>query len=143
MPKGRCDFRDHGFLWRGEMNSKLDTRQNGLDMLRWIASGAVLIAAVGGFYVLSEQSVLYAVLLLLAALGIAVAIVWSTAIGLQVRSFLAEARMEVRKVVWPTRQRTMQITLYVLLMVIVVGIFLWLLDMFFLWIVELATGRGN
>ena len=125
------------------MNSKLDTRQNGLDMLRWIASGAVLIAAVGGFYVLSEQSVLYAVLLLLAALGIAVAIVWSTALGLQVRSFLAEARMEVRKVVWPTRQRTMQITLYVLLMVIVVGIFLWSLDMFFLWIVELATGRGN
>ena len=41
----------------------------------------------------------------------------------------AGARAEVRKVVWPTRQETMQTTLVVMVMVVVVGIFLWLLDM--------------
>ena len=125
------------------MNSKLETRQSGLDTLRWGLSGLILVAAVGAFYVLSETSILYAILLLLASSVVAVTVVWSTVVGKKTRAFLADARTEVRKVVWPTRQRTIQTTLYVLLMVIVVGIFLWLLDMFFLWIVEMATGRGN
>ena len=123
--------------------NKVEAQQSGPDLLRWVLSGAVLVGAVGAFYVLSEESTLYAIVALLAAVGVAVAVVWSTAKGKQARGFVADARTEVRKVVWPTRQRTVQVTLYVLLMVIVIGLFLWLLDMFFLWIVELATGRGG
>ena len=132
-----------GLAWQGEMNSKVETQQSALDIFRWVAAAMVLVAAVAVFYTLSEASTLYAILGLLVALVLAVGIVWSTAISRQVRVYLADTRMEVRKVVWPTRQRTVQMTIYVLVMVVIVGIFLWLLDMFFLWVVELATGRGG
>ena len=45
--------------------------------------------------------------------------------------------------VWPTRQETMQTTLIVVVMVILVGIFLWLLDVVLLWAVSLLTGSGR
>ena len=125
------------------MNSKVEAQQSALDIFRWVAAGIVLVAAVAVFYTLSEESILYAILGLLAALVLAVGMVWSTATGKQARIYLADTRMEVRKVVWPTRQQTVQTTIYVLVMVVIVGIFLWLLDMFFLWVVELATGRGG
>ena len=51
--------------------------------------------------------------------------------------------LEVRKVVWPTRAETLQTTLAVLLMVLLVGIFLWLLDMFLLWAIQILTGQGS
>ncbi|MEA2094042.1 MAG: preprotein translocase subunit SecE, partial [Pseudomonadota bacterium] len=49
---------------------------------------------------------------------------------------------EVRRVVWPSRQETVQTTLVVLLMVLLVGIFLWLLDMVLLWAIQILTGQG-
>lgn len=58
-------------------------------------------------------------------------------------TFAKEARTEVRKVVWPTRKETLQTTGIVLIMVIIVGIMLWLLDMFLLWGVKLLTGQGG
>ena len=58
-------------------------------------------------------------------------------------SFAKEARTEVRKVVWPTRKETLQTTGIVLVMVVIVGILLWLLDMFLLWAVQLLTGQGG
>jgi preprotein translocase subunit SecE len=58
-------------------------------------------------------------------------------------SIYTRARTEVRKVVWPNRTETTQTTLYVIIMVIIIGIFLWLLDMFLLWATRLLTGQGG
>lgn len=58
-------------------------------------------------------------------------------------AFAREARVELRKVIWPTRQETLQTTLVVLVMVVVVAIFLWLLDMLLLWAVNGLTGLGG
>jgi preprotein translocase subunit SecE len=47
------------------------------------------------------------------------------------RAFLTlclEARTEIRKVVWPSRQETTQTTIVVLIVVFVVALILWLLD---------------
>jgi preprotein translocase subunit SecE len=48
--------------------------------------------------------------------------------------------MEVRKVVWPTRQETVQTTFMVILAVIIIGIFLWLIDMLLAQAIQLITG---
>ena len=53
------------------------------------------------------------------------------------------ANTEVRRVVWPSRTETLQTTLAVLVVVLLVGIFLWLLDMLLLWAVQLLTGQGG
>jgi preprotein translocase subunit SecE len=60
-----------------------------------------------------------------------------------IREFFLESRTEVRKVVWPSRQETVQTTLIVFAVVIVMGIFLWLVDMVLLEIVRAVTGQGG
>lgn len=109
-----------------------------------LAVAAVLLSgAVVAFYYFSDQSTLLRVLGLLAAAGVAVFIAAQTAKGGQALAFLGDARTEVRKVVWPTRQETIQTSLIVFVMVVIVGIMLWLLDMFLLWAVRLLTGQGG
>jgi preprotein translocase subunit SecE len=51
--------------------------------------------------------------------------------------------MEVRKVVWPTRQETIQTTLIVIVMVFLLGILLWLFDMVLMSILRFLTGQGG
>ena len=58
-------------------------------------------------------------------------------------NFLREVRDELRKVVWPTREETVQTTLVVMIVVTVVAIALWLLDMFLGWAVQYLTLRGG
>jgi preprotein translocase subunit SecE len=53
-----------------------------------------------------------------------------------------ESVAETRKVVWPTRKETIQTTLAVFALVVVVAIFLWIVDLGFLWMVEKLLGRG-
>jgi len=106
-------------------------------------SGAVLLLLVGvvGFYYFGDASTLYRVLALLAVAGVAVGIIMTTQPGQGAWSFLQESRTEVRKVVWPSRQETVQTTLIVIAVVILIGIFLWLVDMFLGWAVQLFIGQ--
>jgi preprotein translocase subunit SecE len=73
----------------------------------------------------------------------AVALVYQTTIGQQVWQFFVDSRMEVRKIVWPTQEETMQTTLVVFVMVLVMGIMLWLFDMMLVAIVRALTGQGS
>ncbi len=125
------------------MNSKVETERSGLDTAKLVAAVTLLVAAVIGFYYYADHSLLLRVLGLLAAAGIALVIVAQTAVGGRLLGFAADARTEVRKVVWPTRQETIQTTLVVFAVVIFMGILLWLLDMLLLWAVRLLTGQGG
>jgi len=71
---------------------------------------------------------------MLAVAATAFFIVSTTDIGRRGIGFARDARVEVRKVVWPTRQETLQTTIAVLIMVFLVAIMLWLID--------LALGSG-
>jgi preprotein translocase subunit SecE len=102
----------------------------------------VLIAGIVGFYYFEAQSQLYRVLGLLAVAGVAVAIVMQTAMGRGTWHFAVDSRIEVRKVVWPSRQETVQTTLIVFAMVLVMGIVLWLFDTALGAILKALTGQG-
>ncbi|MDJ0778556.1 MAG: preprotein translocase subunit SecE [Gammaproteobacteria bacterium] len=93
----------------------------------------VLIAGVVGFYYFEEESQLLRVLGMLAVAAVAFAIAATSHQGRAGLAFVKDARVEVRKVVWPTRQETLQTTIAVLFMVILVAIMLWLFDMFLGW----------
>ena len=113
------------------------------DFLKWVV--AIVLIAVGmvGFYYFSDQSLLARVVGLLALSGIAIFLASTTAKGKESLEFLGEAHTEVRKVVWPTRQETIQTTAIVLGMVLLVAIFIWMLDSALFWIVSSLTGRGS
>ena len=125
-------------LW--QMAAKTDAQGSALDTAKLALAALLLGSGVIAFYWYQDQSTLYRVLGLLAITGVAVAIAWTTAKGRDVVSFLQDSRTEVRKMVWPSRAETMQTTLVVFLVVIIVGIFLWLLDMFLGWLIQFVIG---
>jgi len=113
------------------------------DSAKLVFAVAIVAAGIYGFYYFADQSQLYRVLGILVVGLMALGVVLTTHQGQDAWGFIKDARMEVRKVVWPSRQETIQTTMIVIVMVFIVGIILWLLDMFLLWGVRLLTGQGS
>ena len=122
------------------MSAKTDAGTPRLDTLKLLTAAVIVTVAVVAFYYFSDYSLLLRVIGLLAAVGAAVGIVLTTEVGINFLGFTQDSRTELRKVVWPTRAETVQTSLIIILMVIIMGIFLWLLDMFLFWLVRLLTG---
>ena len=116
---------------------------NKLDTFKLILAIVVLLAGIAGFYYYEAEGLLYRVLGLLAFVLVALGMVYTTNLGQSVVGFGREARAEVRKVVWPSRQETVQTTLMVIVAVIIIGIFLWLIDMMLVNAVQYLTGQGG
>ncbi len=115
------------------MVTKTEQTTSALDTFKLMTAVAVLIAGVVGFYYFEDESQLLRVLGMLAVAVVAFLIAATTDVGQRSLGFVKDARVEVRKVVWPTRQETLQTTIAVLFMVILVAIMLWLFDMFLGW----------
>ena len=113
---------------------------SGLDTVKLLLSLGTLVAGIVAFYYFKEESQLFRVLGLLAVAGIAFYIAATTYTGKKSLGFAKDARVEVRKVVWPTRQETTQTTIAVLVMVVIVAIMLWLIDMFLGWGIRSLLG---
>ena len=107
-----------------------------VDIVKWVAAALVLTAGVAGFYYYAEQFLPYRVLALLAATAVSLGIAYNTVAGKAMWTYFQDSRAELRKVVWPTRAETMQTTLVVAIVVVVVGVLLWLLDIGFGWAIR-------
>lgn len=103
----------------------------------------ILIAGFASFYMLAEQPVVFRVLSVLIGLGAAAAVFWTTPKGKEIFGFLIEAKNEAKRVVWPTRKETIQMTLVVFIFVVLAAIFLAFVDIGFSYIINLILGRGN
>jgi preprotein translocase subunit SecE len=125
------------------MNAKVETEGGRLDSLKLGIAVLILGGGIYAFYHFEEQLLVLRVLGLLALAGISIFIAAQSAMGKSILGFITGAQREVRRVVWPSRAETMQTTLAVVLMVLLVGIFLWLLDMLLLWAIQLLTGQGS
>ncbi len=126
------------------MVAKTETEESGaLDTVKLVAAVVLLIAGIAQFYYFEGESLLYRVLGLLGFVVLAGFVVYTTRLGRNVWGFAKDARAEVRKVIWPTRQETMQTTLMVVVMVFVMGIMLWLIDMVLRWGILVLTGQGG
>lgn len=122
------------------MNAKAEPVQFRLDALKWVFVLALVAASVVGNSYFDGQPLLYRVLALVVVAGVALFVSVNTAKGHSFWSLLREASVEVRKVVWPTRQETNQTTLIVVAVVIVMGFILWLLDTFLGWLASQIIG---
>ena len=125
------------------MSSSAEATGVSLDIAKLAVAALLLIGGIFAFYYFAEWSALLRVIGLLAIGGAAIAVAFQTQPGRQLWQFVSDARMEVRKVVWPTRQETVQTTLIVMAMVVVLGIVLWLFDMILMGILRFLTGHGG
>jgi preprotein translocase subunit SecE len=120
-----------------------EIQAGGADTAKLAAAVTLLVGGIAAFYWFADQSLLMRVLGLLVVAGISIFIASQTAVGHSVISFLGDTRTEVRKVVWPTRAETMQTVMAVLFVVVLMGVVLWMLDMFLLWAIRILTGQGG
>lgn len=122
------------------MNANTEVNAGGLDGLKWLVVVLLLAAGIGGNFYYAEYSLLYRVLGLLVLAFVAAFVAVQTVQGAAFWKLAKEARTEIRKVVWPTRQETTQTTLIVVAFVIVMALILWGLDTLLGWLVSLAIG---
>ena len=125
------------------MNARTEAGASSLDTVKLAVAALVLMGAIYGFYYFEDYSGLLRVVGLLVAAAGAAAIALQTEAGRQLWRFVGDARMEVRKVFWPSRQETLQTTLVVVAMVLILGIILWLFDMVLMNILRFLTGQGG
>jgi len=106
---------------------------------------AVLIVAAGvvGYYLLASQPSWIRWAAVVVSLVLAAVVAAFTRYGTEFFRFVELARIELRKIVWPTRQETLQTTLVVFGFVIVAGIFFWVLDLVLAWATKALTGTGG
>lgn len=111
------------------------------DRVKWVFIVVLIAAGIWANY--NYGQVAWALRLagwiILACLLLAVAS--QTRAGRAVWRFAKEARLELHKVVWPTRPETVQTTMIVIAMVVLMSLILWGLDTVLLWVVSLLTGH--
>ena len=122
------------------MNVKAEARDSRFDMLKWLLVAALVVTGVVGNQYFSAEPILYRVLALLVIAALAGVIALQTSKGKAFWVLAKEARVEIRKVVWPTRQETTQTTLIVVAVVLVMALLLWGLDSLLGWLVSLIVG---
>jgi len=122
------------------MVAKAEVTTNSTDTVKLVAAAALVLAGLVAFYYFEGQSLLLRVVGLLVIAGLAAFVVYQTDLGKRTVEFFRDARTEVRKVVWPSRAETTQTTLTVFIIVVIVGIFLWLLDMLLAFLFRFVTG---
>ena len=99
-----------------------------LDVLKWGVVLALVGAGIAGNAYFADESLLYRLLALLVLAVVAGFVALQTAKGRSFWLLLKEARVEIRKVVWPTKSETQKTTLIVMAVVVMVGLLLWALD---------------
>lgn len=115
-------------------NPTIETVSTGTDKAKLAGVAVLVVGAVVAFYALGQQDLWLRVLALLALIGVAVVVFFTSEPGKQLIAYGRDSVKEVRKVVWPSRQEAMQMTGYVFAFVVVMALFLWLTDKTLEWV---------
>ena len=121
--------------------SQVETVNTGADKAKLAAVVALVIASVTGFYLLGKQGAVVQWVALIVGLAAAAGVFLVSEPGRQFVAFARDAWREVKKVVWPTRKETLQMTAYVFAFVVIMALFLWFTDKTLEWVLyDLVLG---
>ena len=115
----------------------------GADSAKLAVAVVLLLGGIVAFYALHAQPDWQRWLAVVAGVALGIVVFGLSQRGREFFQFVVESRVELRKVVWPTRQETGMTTLAVFLFVIVAGTFFWVLDVFLSWATRMLTGQGG
>ncbi len=114
--------------------TQIETVSTAGDKAKLALAAVLAVAALAAYYLLGKAGALAQWGALLALLAAAVAVFLFSESGRQLIAFGRDATREVRKVVWPTRKESLQMTAYVFAFVVVMALFLWLTDKTLEWV---------
>ena len=125
------------------MTDQVQENATALDALKLAAGVVILAAGIAGFYLLADLPIWLRWIIVLAALVVGALVSLQSYQGKTFWGFVQSSRVELRKVVWPNRQETMQVTLVVFVMIVVLGVFFWGVDTLLALLTKWLTGRGG
>ena len=99
-----------------------------LDTLKWFVVALIFAVGIVANFIYSGESLLYRMLAGLVVAALAAAVALQTRHGRQFWTLMIDARIELRRVIWPSHQETVQTTLLVIGFVILTALVLWALD---------------
>jgi preprotein translocase subunit SecE len=102
----------------------------------------VLLVGIGAFYWYEEQALAIRIAMVVAGLGLGAGLAWFSSYGREFWQFAQASRIELRKVVWPSRDETIKTTYVVFIFAILMGLFFWGLDWVLTWLTRLLTGQS-
>ena len=125
------------------MTEQVEIGASALDTAKLVAAVAILVGGIAAFYLLGDLPLAVRWLMVLAALAAGIVVALQSAQGRAFWQFVQGSRVELRKVVWPTRQETLQTTLVVLVAILAMGIFFWVHDWILGSVTAALTGQGS
>ena len=114
-----------------------------VDALKIVLAAAALVGGVVAYYWFENEAQVLRVLAVLAGLIASLVILYWSQPGRELFAYVQSSRVELRKMVWPTRQETWRTTLVVFVFVMALGVFFWLVDMALAWGAKHVTGQGG
>jgi preprotein translocase subunit SecE len=125
------------------MTEKTESGVSTIDTVKLILAAALLLGGLVAYYYYAQAPVLARGGAVLAATIAAAALAMQSEPGRTLWHFMQASRVELKKVVWPSRVETRQTTIAVIIFVIIMGVFFWSLDLLLLWITRSLTGQGS
>jgi preprotein translocase subunit SecE len=125
------------------MTDQVQQGATALDTAKLAAAAAIVAAGIAGFYVLADLPIWLRWIIVLATLAAGGFVSLQSKQGRTFWAFVQSARIELRKVVWPNRQETVQVTIVVFVMIILLGLFFWALDSLLGFLTRWLAGQGG
>jgi preprotein translocase subunit SecE len=127
------------------MNTKVEQAggNSAADIAKLVVALLILSAAIFAYYWYNDFQTWQRLLILLGGFAVSGAIAFFTRSGRAAKDFLGESLFELRKVVWPTRQETIQTTLVIFVVVIVLSLILGLIDLLLKWAILDGLLKGG
>ncbi len=123
------------------MIAQTESQSGALDTIKLLISAAVLVGGLYGYYYYENDVALpLRVLMVLGSAGAGITIAMTSAQGHRLWHFIQGSRVEIRKVIWPTRQETTQTAIAVFVFTLVLALFFWALDSGLLWVTRRLVG---
>ena len=121
-----------------------DTSESGiLDIIKLLFAAGVLVGGLYSYYYFLEVPLPLRVLMVLGGLAAGITVAMTSTQGQRLWAFIQGARIEIRKVVWPTRQETTQTAIAVFVFTLIMALFFWALDSFLLWLTRTLVGSTS
>jgi len=128
------------------MTTSVDTKAqdaSAADTVKLAVAIVLVIAGVAGYYVLGTQAAWLRWLAVAGGIVLAAVVIAFSKYGTALKQFMADSRVELRKIVWPNRQETGMTTLVVFVFLVIAGFFFWGLDLALAWATRALTGQGG
>jgi preprotein translocase subunit SecE len=113
-----------------------------VDKIKLVLSMLLVAAGIAGFYLLADKALVLRILAVVAGLVAAAVMFRTTLVGQKAFAFVGDSVAEAKRVVWPTRKETIQTTMVVFVLVVVMAAFLAVVDIGFSQMIQWILGRS-